>query len=572
MNSKEPSTAKRKGSDSKQVSVAKFFRLQPKTLNFDSPVCAESDRIACETSVEPDKRKKEEPFEFPPIMIVNLENVPPQQQALFRSLVDSMAATYRPTMNTQGPTVDPFMSQNSYQAQGPRVDPFMAHNSYQGAQNFMNHGNSHNSTDSFVFSGNSHNSRGHHAPNRNSRGNNRDRGRGRGNMSNIGMSHGNANRGIGYRGTSHRGTSYRGQSRGNGNNYGNGQRNNNRNSNQVNNRQARSYESDSSAGNTAETEMQIETFYDIDIAEEQSVWWIDREHPTKFFKKSQNLAIQFLLHNLILTHNRAHPEALIEHRDICHIAIIGGCALLTATNVATKNWLLSAWTEYQSQEWDGEIICRTMDYKSAKTNFDSPFTYAVRVWTLDNEANKSGWKQVVDETRSLPLKSENISKLAGSEGAQTINGDSYAVFDALITPNVRQALLDHINMDYYQIMSISGNGHIFGIRFIQGIVPNLSEIHPGAIADIADTMKKSTDPRRKLNKSKTYIMNQLKHVEFLVGILSLDANHTRIDLDDTEDTLNNTIIPTDSSGKRQTPRGSKKDPGSTTRKASKADG
>lgn len=381
-----------------------------------------------------------------------------------------------------------------------------------------------------------------------------------------GSFNGNANRGSSRGRGNSRG---RGSNASNGNSWGNRGNRNGRGGRYINNNGWRDANRDnlpraSAQTNTAEAgmsanapmadnEIPIDTFDDAEIADALTVWWIQVGFPQKFFDKSQIGKVLFILHNFLRMHSKKNPQNQVKHDDIAHVAVVGGCAMITATNAIAKDWLLSAWNDYVPQTWDDEIYCYTIDHATATAdnNQTSPLNNLIRIQTLDDD-NKEEWHETLDLSRAFPFVSEQVMQFAGSQGASTTRGTPYVSFDGHIDSMIAKELFKRIGKGQSEHRSVIGRTiRVIRLQLLKYMKPSLSEIHPAAIAAIADHLGKSTDPMRKYNKGKfTEIWKFLKNSRFLAGIHSEDVNHNRIsdeeldaEMGSGEDTADVTLIP-----------------------------
>lgn len=295
-------------------------------------------------------------------------------------------------------------------------------------------------------------------------------------------------------------------------------------------------------------EIPIVTFDDGEIADALTVWWVKVGFPQKFFDKSQIGKVLFILHNFIRMHCKKYPDDQISHDHIAHVAILGGCAMITATNAKTKDWLMSAWSNYIPQTWDDEIFCTTIDHATAtaENNETSPLNNVIRIQTLDDE-NKDMWRETIDLSHVFPFESRLLVQFEGSKGVMTSNKISYVTFDVHAEPSIAQEIFKLIGKGHVEHKCFIGHTErVIRLQMLKFVKPSLSEIHQAAIAAIADHLGKSIDPMRAYNKGKFAEMWKfLKMARFIAGIHSEDVNHDRItdDFLDQEMDANETIVP-----------------------------
>lgn len=310
----------------------------------------------------------------------------------------------------------------------------------------------------------------------------------------------------------------------------------------------------------------IDYLKDKDVTVAQTIWWIHKDFPTKYFRKDQILAIQLLIHNLIILENGLSTSPIkLKHLDVCHIAIISGCAMITASSIQMREFLIKVWDSYMPRTWDGDIICNAVDHNTILDDLLSPIARSVRIFVVNNDTNQDNWKETIDECKAFPFDSKDLTVFENSEGITMINRKQYSTFDAILPKTKAEVLNSRIKNNFQEYHGIvNDTERTLRIQFAMFIEPSLCEISGEAMRQIAEIIKKPVNPRRRENKSKYMIMHQLQYAKYYCGMLTLNATHfksaNRKDSTMSEDDLEKTVINnSNSSGKSRNSRSGKKE-------------
>lgn len=302
-----------------------------------------------------------------------------------------------------------------------------------------------------------------------------------------------------------------------------------------------------------------------DVTLAQTIWWILKDFPAKYFRKDQILAIQLLIHNLIILENSLSTSPIkLKHLDVCHIAIVSGCAMITTSSIQMKEFLLKVWDTFMPRTWDGDIICEAVDHSTILDDLLSPIVSSVRIFVENNDTNLKNWQQTIDESKAFPFESKDLTVFDNSDGITMINRKQYSTFDAYLPKTKSEVLYGRIKNNFQEYHGIvSDTKRTLRVQFAMFIEPSLCEISGEAMRQIAEIIKKPVNPRRRENKSKYMIMHQLQNAKYYCGMLTLNATHCKAtnskDSTMSEDDLEKTVInnPNSSNNQERKSRNSK---------------
>lgn len=312
-----------------------------------------------------------------------------------------------------------------------------------------------------------------------------------------------------------------------------------------------------SAVNDDNNNAMIDYLNDKDVLLTQTIWWILKDFPAKYFRKDQILAIQLLIHNLIILENSLSTSPIkLKHLDVCHIAIISGCAMITASSIQMKEFLLKVWDTYMPRTWDNDIFCDAVDHNTILDDLLSPIVSSVRIFVENNNENNDNWKQTIDECKAFPFDSKDLTVFDNSDGITMINRKQYSTFDAYLPKTKSEVLYIRIKNNFQEYHGIiNDTKRTLRVQFAMFIEPNLCEISGEAMRQISEIIKKPVNPRRRENKSKYMIMHQLQNAKYYCGMLTLNATHFKTtnskDSTMSEDDLEKTVITNPNSSNNQ---------------------
>lgn len=247
---------------------------------------------------------------------------------------------------------------------------------------------------------------------------------------------------------------------------------------------------------------------DTIITQQYMVYWVPKNYPVEYFNKDQSLMVQFYLHNKIIAFNASNPkDEHISHEDFPSINIAGGCALIVASSVNARDWLMSSWPKSEDESFEiYGMDCATLRQGETESNITNQ---AIRIWVRKEVAGN--WRRMIDEIPSTTLTNQDIGLFAKSNRASRIEKIEYLSFECYLKNQQSSEKLYAVITDqrYKFAVQVDGQEEALYIQFVISTPKDLSDISREAYSKMCAEIELDMNPTRQYRNNVQNIMRTL---------------------------------------------------------------